>query len=322
MRVDENKTELFKYIADRVTDKIDTHEKVVVCTYDETVLTVPDTKDISRLSPCSQEEADGRIFLHVADCKESGHQKIQIRTTDTDVVVLAVSFWQALEVKELWIALGVGKHFQWVPCHTIAKHLGPKQSTALPAFHAMTSSDVKSFFAGRGKKTAWTTWSVCPQATDAFLQMMEQPLQSVSDIAADLEHFVVLLYDRTSECISVNDARHDLFARGNRQIENIPPTKASLHQHILRAVYVSSYIWGQSLQKQPNIPSPANWGWQKDEAGKAWRPIWTTLPQAQDVCRELIRCGCKLTCKGRCKCTKANLQCTALCACGGDCNRD
>ena len=51
LRVDENKTELFKYIADRVTDKIDTHEKVVVCTYDETVLTVPDTKDISRLSP-------------------------------------------------------------------------------------------------------------------------------------------------------------------------------------------------------------------------------------------------------------------------------
>ena len=36
----------------------------------------------------------------------------------------------------------------------------------------------------------------------------------------------------------------------------------------------------------------------------------------------LIHCGCKQGCKTRCKCAAANLPCTALCHCGGDCNAD
>ena len=52
-----------------------------------------------------------------------------------------------------------------------------------------------------------------------------------------LERFVVLMYDRTSECVEVNEARKQLFIQKSRTLENIPPTKAALEQHIKRARY-------------------------------------------------------------------------------------
>ena len=43
----------------------------------------------------------------------------------------------------------------------------------------------------------------------------------------------------------------------------------------------------------------------------------------EQACRELLKCGCKKGCsKGRCKCAKASLQCTALCHCGGSCSQN
>ena len=52
------------------------------------------------------------------------------------------------------------------------------------------------------------------------------------------EHFqeftqgVVLLYQRTSVLSYVNEARKQLFAFGNRKIENIPPMLHALEQHV------------------------------------------------------------------------------------------
>ena len=44
----------------------------------------------NNLQPCSHEEADTRIFVHVLDAIEQGHSKVMIRTVDTDVVILAI----------------------------------------------------------------------------------------------------------------------------------------------------------------------------------------------------------------------------------------
>ena len=66
----------------------------------------------------------------------------------------------------------------------------------------------------------------------------------------------------------------------------------------------------------PVIPSPNTWGWCRT-VGEDWEVYWTALPEASQVCRELICCGCKKGCQGRCKCRLAALQCTTLCFCGG-----
>ena len=52
-----------------------------------------------------------------------------------------------------------------------------------------------------------------------------------------MERFVVLMYDKTSNCIDVNSARKKLFVKKGRQINNISPTSEALLQHFKRAVY-------------------------------------------------------------------------------------
>ena len=56
-----------------------------------------------------------------------------------------------------------------------------------------------------------------------------------------IERFTVLLYDRTSRVTKVNEVRQELFSKKARTLENIPPTKASLLQHVKRAVFQGGY---------------------------------------------------------------------------------
>ena len=49
---------------------------------------------------------------------------------------------------------------------------------------------------------------------------------------ASIERFIVVLYDRTSPLISVNDVREELFCKKNRSIDRLPPTQDALLQHV------------------------------------------------------------------------------------------
>mgnify|MGYP001291673671 CR=1 FL=1 len=131
-----------------------------------------------------------------------------------------------------------------------------------------------------------------------------------------LQKYVVLLYERTSGCHAVNEQRKALFAKG-RQLDRIPPTEAALKEHVKRAAYQGGHVWGQSLVPMQTLPSPEHWGWSKVDQG--WIPFWTSLPEASKSCQELIKCGCKKSCRPPCKCATAGLPCTELCKCGGSC---
>ena len=103
----------------------------------------------------------------------------------------------------------------------------------------------------------------------------------------------------------------------------LPPRANALLQHILRCAYQAGLIWGQANLKNPNIPSPEGWGWQKDDKGQ-WVPVWTTIPAIWDACRQyLVKCGCKKGCTKLCSCRKAGkgVYCTVFCtACRGECS--
>lgn len=131
--------------------------------------------------------------MHVANAVEKlGSTKVLIRTVDTDVVVIAIAVFQKLTISELWIAFGVGKNLRFL------SSLGPEKSKALPIFHAITGCDTVSSFSGKGKKTAWTTWSSYQEVTSAFVLLSDRP-ETVSDECLEiLEQFIVLLYDHTS----------------------------------------------------------------------------------------------------------------------------
>ena len=120
---------------------------------------------MSGLAPCTHEEADTLILLHLEDAVRHGNTRVSIHTVDTDVVVLAVASAQRLNISELWIAFGAGKSFRFLACHEIARALGPDRCIALPIFHAFTGFDTVSCFSGRGKRTAWDTWNAYGNVT-------------------------------------------------------------------------------------------------------------------------------------------------------------
>ena len=49
------------------------------------------------------------------------------------------------------------------------------------------------------------------------------------------------------------------------------------------------------------------------DQGQPWKPLWSTLRQAEDSYYVPMHCGCKQDCKTRCKCAAANFPCAALC---------
>ena len=154
-------------------------------------------------------------------------------------------------------------------------------------------------------------------AAAQFLHLLLQMPDDLSEQSLSLlECFVVLMYNRTSDSLGVNDARKQLFPQKSRALENIPPTQASLVQHIKHVSY-QAHCWNQALVPDHELPNPSDWGWKKETDG--WEPLWTTLLEAAKSCHELIHCSCKKECTGRCKRTKAALKCTALCLCSGDC---
>ena len=322
LRIDENKVELFAFLAQESV-KIQCEGKIVSTFGKLILLNTPDA-DTSRLSPCTHEEADTRLLLHAADAATDGCRRIMLRTVDTDVVVLCTSLFEQMNLTELWILFGTGKTRRLIPAHTIAQTLGPQKAMSLLMFHAFTGCDQTSFFLNRGKKTAWNTVKVFTEVVDAFESLSKVPPseQQLKDQMPIIERFVVLMYDRTSSCESVDDARRGMFTQKGRSIELIPPTSAALFQHAKRAVFQAAYVWGQSLLRSPELPDPADWGWTKNNSNM-WQPLWTTLPEACKSCQELIKCGCKVErgCRGRCKCVKAGVACTSYCACHGDCER-
>ena len=206
----------------------------------------------SELDPCSHEEADTRMMLHVFHAVNSGYNKIMIRTVDTDVVVLAINFQQRHPVMELWVVFGTGKNLRYIAVHELVSSLGPERAQGILFFRAFTGCDTVSSFGGHGKKSAWDTWNSFPNVTDAFVKLSSEPhaVSENSEYLPTLERFVVLLYDRTSNKLHVNDSRKQLFTKKCRGMDSLPPTQATLIQHIKRAILQSGYCWYRSLQAQ------------------------------------------------------------------------
>ena len=135
---------------------------------------------------------------------------------------------------------------------------------------------------------------------------------------AVIERFIVIMYSKGCGAKSVNEARHQLFTTGQKSLDNIPPTQASLYQHVKQALIQASFYWSQALAVRQNIPNFSEWGWNKDSRNK-WQHLWTTLSDASQACSILLHYGCTKACTGRCKCKRAGVKCTTLCKCEGGC---
>ena len=100
----------------------------------------------------------------------------------------------------------------------------------------------------------WKTWEVCDEVSNNFAKLSECPSAVDDSYLQALERFVVVMYDRSSDVTTVNEARLDLFARKQRPYDLIPPTQAALKEHAKPAAYEAGYVWGQALERHPQLP--------------------------------------------------------------------
>ena len=152
---------------------------------------------------------------------------------------------------------------------------------------SMPSQDVtRCHFSADEAKRRRRRGTVFPELTPVLQTLQSSPEFITDGSMSVVERFVVLLYDRTSNLMKVNDARQELFSKKSRQLDGIPPTRAALEQHVRRAVFQGGYVWGQTLHPKQVLPSPSEWGWKCQN--NRWSPYWTALAQAKNICYELI----------------------------------
>ena len=105
-------------------------------------------------------------------------------------------------------------------------------------------------------------------------------------------------------------------------MEALPLTFDALLQHSFHAAYQARHVQRQSLDQQQQLPSPEDWG--QKIVGETYFPNWNDLAEAAIAFRQLIkfRCNPEKGCRRRRKCFRAELKCTELCRCNGDCEKD
>ena len=76
LRHDENKTDLFCFLAEHNCNKPLACGKLLLATHGRSVMCSDPDYNTSHLQPCGQEEADTRMLLHVADMVNAGLAKV------------------------------------------------------------------------------------------------------------------------------------------------------------------------------------------------------------------------------------------------------
>ena len=129
---------------------------------------------------CTHEEAVTRVFVHLKNAIEVDLiTSCCILSNDTDIVVLAVAFFEELHelgLMELWVSFGISKNKRWIPIHNLTKCLGTEKSKSLLFFHAFSGCDTVSGFRGKGKKSFLNTWNVFPEITETFHKLSQFPV--------------------------------------------------------------------------------------------------------------------------------------------------
>ena len=104
--LDENKVELFHLLAEQIAS-LQLENREIYTSVEKNVLhSGSNRNDLPIVEPCTHEETDTRMMLHVKDAAVCGHQRVIIRTIDTDIVTLAISILYIIPDLELWLAFG------------------------------------------------------------------------------------------------------------------------------------------------------------------------------------------------------------------------
>ncbi len=99
-----------------------------------------------------------------------GAKQPQVRTVDTDVIVILVGKFHDL-IEEgpllfLWVGFGMGKIYCHIQINAICDSLGEIKSRGLPLVLTFSGSDTNSVFNNKGKKSVWQSFQQNSDASE------------------------------------------------------------------------------------------------------------------------------------------------------------
>ncbi|CAB3990956.1 Hypothetical predicted protein [Paramuricea clavata] len=176
--------------ANRLDFVADRKEKCLLITSGTTQTEHVSTREVPQLE-CDHEEADTRLLLHYKAAALS-HQRIIIKSPDTDVFVLFIAMQKTIG-KELLMTTGTGNKFRLIDISSILNVLDEELCACLPGFHGFSGCDSTSAFLGKGKVKPWKALQMNPRFMEIFSQLGRSA--EVSDeLVVSLGTFVCLLY--------------------------------------------------------------------------------------------------------------------------------
>ena len=201
----------------------------------------------------NHEEADTRLIFHSCEAASEGYERLVLRCSDTDVLVL-LFYFMPTRVAEVWMVSGTSAQPKCYPLHTLSNQLSQSVREKLLSFHALTGCDTVSSFSGYGKKKCWKIFQKQPDSVSCIGCNGELDL---------IEQFVCRLYGVPTQT-DVNQARLHLFVKGRKELDMLPPTRDALDLHCKRANY-QACIWLQEDQEQIIVPPPTEtFAWAKE----------------------------------------------------------
>ena len=151
----------------------------------------------------------------------------------------------------LWVAFGVRKNYRHYSINALSTSLGTKRSQALPMLHSISGCDTTSAFWGKGKKSFWQAWMAFEEVTDTFVYLASHPFEPLGSNCENfrkVERLIILVYDKTSTSLSINQTRREQFCLKNVTMERMQPTQNALLQQrrglftkLLSALQVPKY---------------------------------------------------------------------------------
>ena len=301
----ENKEDLALYLSGKLATHNDTVNEIVVGGSNPNGFST--TKGIIAMLNANHEEADTRIILHALEAIDASYDNIIVKCRDTDVLLLLLHFTRD-KLCQVWMMSGTSKEQESFPVHVINKTLLPAVVENVLGFHAITGCDTVSSFSGHGKKSCWNVYLQHPELLHGVGR---------DGLLGDVEKFVCMLYKSPHCGTGVDRARHDLFQKGKKVLEMLPPTSDALELHMSRANYQAK-VWLQANKTNVLVPDPEETGgWQATD--RRLEVVWLRKPSVPTSCVELVTCGCKSKCRTQaCLCHKMGQPCIPACGCDAE----
>lgn len=162
-----------------------------------------------------------------------------------------------------------------------------------------------------------------PKDDWTILNVFKEKVASHDEIAAAGEKLLLRLYG-AKKAITLDQQRHLSYMQkvsrksvtsDSFHLKILPPTSAAAKFHSYRTYFtVQGWLGNSDI-------SATDWGWEVIDG--VLFPIATDRAAAPDRVLKIVSCGCKASCRKKCKCRKAGLFCTAMCSscCGQTCEK-